>query len=144
MDMSALLPSAIELEAHQIEVVRRNPPDPIQRYLLADEVGLGKTIEAEILIRQCLLDAGPADRVLVIVPNSLVRQWRFELETKFFLGDRLNSVLHVVALSDHKRIIRQLKGVSMLVVDKAHHLTRQRSGELRKTYATIAAAAPSN
>ena len=47
--MSALLSSAIELEAHQIEVVRRVLQDPIQRYLLADEVGLGKTIEAGIL-----------------------------------------------------------------------------------------------
>jgi len=55
MGMSVLLTSAIELEAHQIEVVRRVLQDPVQRYLLADEVGLGKTIEAGILIRQRVL-----------------------------------------------------------------------------------------
>jgi len=42
MGMSALLTSPIELEAHQIEVVRRVLQDPVQRYLLADEVGLGR------------------------------------------------------------------------------------------------------
>ncbi|MFO0822543.1 MAG: hypothetical protein U0792_05385 [Gemmataceae bacterium] len=43
--LTALLASAIDLEPHQVEVVRRVLQDPIQRYLLADEVGLGKTIE---------------------------------------------------------------------------------------------------
>lgn len=49
--MSALYSSVIELDSHQVEVVRRVLQDPAQRYLLADEVGLGKTIEAGILIR---------------------------------------------------------------------------------------------
>ncbi len=44
--ISALLSSVIELETHQINVIRRILNDPSQRYLLADEVGLGKTIEA--------------------------------------------------------------------------------------------------
>lgn len=80
MGMSALLSSAIELEPHQIEVVRRILQDPVQRYLLADEVGLGKTIEAGILIRQCILDAAESAQVLIIVPEPLVPQWRSELE----------------------------------------------------------------
>lgn len=50
--MSGLLSSVIELEAHQIRVVERVLKDPVQRYLLADEVGLGKTIEAGVIIRQ--------------------------------------------------------------------------------------------
>jgi ATP-dependent helicase HepA len=54
--MSALFSSVIELEPHQIEVVRRVLQDPVQRYLLADEVGLGKTIEAGILVRQYVHD----------------------------------------------------------------------------------------
>lgn len=44
--MTGLLSSSIALETYQIEVVKRVLTDPIQRYLLADEVGLGKTIEA--------------------------------------------------------------------------------------------------
>lgn len=82
MGMSALPSSAVELEAHQIEVVRRILQDPVQRYLLADEVGLGKTIEAGVLIRQVILDAAEDALVLVIVPGPLVPQWRSELETK--------------------------------------------------------------
>ena len=141
--MSALLSSAIELEAHQIEVVRRILQDPIQRYLLADEVGLGKTIEAGILIRQYLLDTGSGGCVLVIAPATLVSQWRSELENKFFLGRHLDSIVHVVALSDHERILRYLPFARMLVVDEAHHLTRERVGETRKIYTALAAATPS-
>jgi hypothetical protein len=77
MGMSALTSSAVELEAHQIEVVRRVLQDPIQRYLLADEVGLGKTIEASVLIRQCIIDGGGGvQSILVVVPDALVAQWR--------------------------------------------------------------------
>ncbi len=143
MGMSALLSSAIELEAHQIEVVRRILQDPIQRYLLADEVGLGKTIEAGLLIRQFLLDAGSAGRVLVIAPEPLVPQWRSELKTKFFLGGYLDSALQVVALSDQEQILRHLRLAHMLVIDEAHHLTRQRARDARKIYTALAAAAPS-
>lgn len=50
--LSALLSSSIEIVAHQASVVRRVLMDPFQRYLLADEVGLGKTIEAGVLIKQ--------------------------------------------------------------------------------------------
>ena len=53
--MSGLLSSRIELVRHQVEVVRRVLEDPLQRYLLADEVGLGKTIEAGCILRQTLL-----------------------------------------------------------------------------------------
>ena len=84
MGISALLSSSIELEAHQVEVVRRVLQDPVQRYLLADEVGLGKTVEAGVLIRQCFLDGGPDTQVVVLAPSSLVTQWRSELASKFF------------------------------------------------------------
>ena len=59
--------------------------DPIERYLLADEVGLGKTIEAGILIRQHVIDRPREVRVLVVVPKHLVQQWKAELVSKFFL-----------------------------------------------------------
>ena len=73
MGMSALLSSAIELEAHQVEVIRRVLQDPIQRYLLADEVGLGKTVEAGVLIRQCFLDGGANTQVVWLPPAPWAR-----------------------------------------------------------------------
>lgn len=141
MGMSALASSAIELEPHQIEVVRRVLQDPVQRYLLADEVGLGKTVEAGILIRQCFLDGDDDTHVLVIVPDALVPQWRSELTSKFFLGHNLDSKLHVVALSDADAIKPLLRHVSMLVIDEAHHLTVHRASKDPGLFGEIAAVA---
>lgn len=142
MGMSALLASAIELEAHQIEVVRRILQDPVQRYLLADEVGLGKTIEAGLLIRQCILDAQQKCSILVIVPAALVGQWRSELASKFFLDRCLDRNIHVVALDDNDSIRTLLPTATMLVVDEAHHLTERMAGDITGIYADIAVATP--
>src|SRR6516225_2182431 len=73
--MTGLLSARIELFPHQVEVVRRVLQDPEIRYLLADEVGLGKTIEAGVILRQLRLDA-PEARIGVFVPDPLVTQWR--------------------------------------------------------------------
>lgn len=115
--LTALASSAIELLPHQVTTVRRVLADPIGRYLLADEVGLGKTIEAGILIRQHLIDRPREARVLVVVPNELVQQWRSELASKFFLSSL--SPVEVIgedALVDAK----VTETFSMLVVDEAH------------------------
>ena len=140
--MSALLACAVELEAHQIEVVRRILQDPVQRYLLADEVGLGKTIEAGVLIRQCVLDAQYQCTVLVLVPEALVSQWRDELSTKFFLARSLDRLVHVVALDDGDRIREILPQATMLVIDEAHHLTERSLGGDEGIYSEIARVAP--
>jgi ATP-dependent helicase HepA len=121
--VGALLSSAIELTAYQFEVVRRILQDPVQRYLLADEVGLGKTVEAGILIRQYFLDEPVTARALVVVPSALVGQWRQELEQRFFLGDLLDDFLHVVPADDTDGIRELIGDVGMLVVDEAHHLS---------------------
>lgn len=142
MGMSALVSSAVELEAHQIEVVRRILQDPVQRYLLADEVGLGKTIEAGILIRQCILDCGDSAFILIIVPDALVSQWRHELDEKFFLGADFEGRIRVLGASDHDAICALLGRATMLVIDEAHHLTGKSTGSEHDLYASIAAAAP--
>jgi ATP-dependent helicase HepA len=130
------------LEAHQINVVRRVLQDPVQRYLLADEVGLGKTIEAGVLIRQCVLDGENDCNVLVIVPTALVGQWRSELSSKFFLKRSLDSSVHVIALDDHDKIRAILPKATMLVIDEAHHLAERSAGHRNGIYAAIASAAP--
>lgn len=131
--MSALLSSSVELEAYQINVVQRVLQDPVQRYLLADEVGLGKTIEAGLLIRQYVLDSSEA-RVLIVVPGSLVSQWRRELAQRFGLADWLDDFIFIVTHEDLPKIKDHLLTAGMLVVDEAHHLSRERSGEANSLY----------
>ena len=80
-----MVSAAVELVPHQMATVRRVTTDRIQRYLLADEVGLGKTIEAGLIIRQLLLD-DPSMTVNILVPNVLVEQWTVELH--FQVPDR--------------------------------------------------------
>lgn len=129
--ISALLSAVIELEAHQIAVVRRILSDPSQRYLLADEVGLGKTVEAGLIIRQAVLDDPRNHQILVLVPNTLVHQWREELTRRFGLRDFLDDSVHVVAQEAAVATINELlTTVTMLVVDEAHHVTGTSSGQL--------------
>ena len=76
--------SGVEQLPHQIETVRKVLRHFRGRVLLADEVGLGKTIEACLLLREYLL-RGLVRRVLVLVPPPLVSQWHGELLEKFGL-----------------------------------------------------------
>ncbi len=118
-----MLASSIELVDYQFEVIRRVLTDPVQRYLLADEVGLGKTIEAGVIIRQYFLDA-PDGFGVVIVPRALVSQWREELSDRFALADWLDDALHVVCHDDLDNLREVLPRAGLLVVDEAHHLSR--------------------
>ncbi|MFS1537717.1 MAG: RNA polymerase-associated protein RapA [Candidatus Phlomobacter fragariae] len=122
------------------EVGKRHHP----RVLLADEVGLGKTIEAGMIIHQQLL-AGRIERVLIIVPESLQHQWlvemlrRFNLHFSLFDESRYAESLHdnenpfeteqlvICSLdfvrSNKKRFDHLLEASwDMMVVDEAHHL----------------------
>jgi hypothetical protein len=74
----------VEHLPHQIETVRKVLRHFRGRVLLADEVGLGKTIEAGLLLREYLL-RGLVRRVLILVPAPLVSQWDGELREKFGL-----------------------------------------------------------
>ena len=116
MGMTALLSSAIELVPHQVAAVRRVLSDPLQRYLLADEVGMGKTIEAGLIIRQCLID-DPARRVLVLVPPGLTAQWRQELDSKFRASDFPGAIV----IGPHDDVERGLVP-DLLVIDEAHRV----------------------
>jgi ATP-dependent helicase HepA len=134
---TSLLPHQLYI-AH--EVAHRYAP----RVLLADEVGLGKTIEAGLVIHQQLLTER-AHRILILVPESLVHQWlvemlrRFNLHFSIFNGGRYESLQSEG--SDNPFLSEQLvlcsldflleteiqqtainAGWDMLVVDEAHHL----------------------
>ena len=123
LGMSAMLSSSIELTDYQYKVIKQVLQDPVQRYLLADEVGLGKTIEAGVLIRQFLLDNPRNASVVVAAPATLVDQWRAELIRKFSLDVWMDESLHVVSSANLTELKERLADAKMLVVDEAHHLS---------------------
>jgi ATP-dependent helicase HepA len=136
--ISALLSASIELESHQVEVVRRILTDHTQRYLLADEVGLGKTIEAGIIIRQTVLDDLRGHKVLVLVPRELVAQWREELTVRFGLLVFLDESVFVLPQENSSELSEVSQNLSLLVIDEAHHLTASNGDDsVKSLYALV-------
>lgn len=115
--LTSVTSASIDYVAHQIAAVKRVLSDPIQRYLLADEVGLGKTIEAGLIIRQHLID-NPDTRVVIAAPDHLVAQWRNELVDKI----RLDQFANGFECCSHADLARVSQAPDILVVDEAHHL----------------------
>ena len=70
---------------HQVRAFERLYAHWPPRLLIADEVGLGKTIQAGLLLRQAWL-AGRAKRILILAPKAVLRQWQIELREKFNLN----------------------------------------------------------
>ncbi len=155
----------IEPFRHQVETARKVLKQFRGRVLLADEVGLGKTIEAGMVLKEYLL-RGMVESVLVLVPPSLVGQWREELETKFDLScatthdslvrsdpDRFWSekrLIASIALARRSEHAERLLGRSfdLVIVDEAHHL-RDRSSQnyklvdrLKKRFLMLLSATP--
>ncbi|WP_341529112.1 protein DpdE [Nostoc sp. UHCC 0302] len=117
--MTGLISANINLYPHQVEVVRRVLEDVTQRYLLADEGGLGKTIEAGVILRQYLLDE-PKKGAVVLVPGHLLQQWRNELEKKFYISHFPKRVV-VLAFDDiHK--INPKANIGLLILDEAQQV----------------------
>ena len=119
----ALFSASVELVPHQAAVVHRVLHDPFQRYLLADEVGLGKTIEAGALIRQFTLDEPKDHETLIIVLDSLLTQWKQELTHRFHLGPLIGKSIHIVSVRDANGIANRIPQARMIVIDEAHHLS---------------------
>lgn len=130
--LTSLLSAGIDFVPHQVAAVRRVLSDPIQRYLLADEVGLGKTIEAGLIVRQHLID-NPETDVLIATPPALCGQWRRELSTKL----RLDQFGESFECCSHAEIAQVRRRPDVLVVDEAHHLVGVESGALAKSAARL-------
>src|SRR3990167_8683113 len=80
----SLFDASVDLNPHQIEAALFALKSPLSKgVLLADEVGLGKTIEAGIVL--CQFWAERKRRLLVVVPASIRKQWQLELTQKFSL-----------------------------------------------------------
>jgi ATP-dependent helicase HepA len=130
--LTSLLSAGIDFVPHQIAAVRRILSDPIQRYLLADEVGLGKTIEAGLIIRQHLIDR-PDTEVLIAAPSHLCDQWRQELKVKL----RLDQFGEPFECCSHAEIAGVARTPDVLVVDEAHHLVGLEYGPLAASAARL-------
>lgn len=86
LDNAASLTSAkVDLLPHQIVLVHKVANASPRRFLVADDVGLGKTIETALLLRE-LASRGELNRALMIVPAGLVENWRRELNEVFNLN----------------------------------------------------------
>src|SRR5690242_15933364 len=82
---SALTSAKIDLLPHQVVLTHRIATASPRRYLIADEVGLGKTIETALILRE-LASRGELNRALMVVPAGLVNNWHSELNEVFNLN----------------------------------------------------------
>ena len=161
------LPALRDVEAHwyQIETVRKVLKQYRGRVLLADEVGLGKTIEAGMIVKEYAL-RGMAERLLILTPAALVGQWREEMAAKFgldcatshdsllrtdparFWGQpRVIASIATARRKEHAAILAEMS-YDVVVVDEAHHLRDQASASyrlvnaLRKRFLLLLSATP--
>jgi SNF2 family DNA or RNA helicase len=123
---------------HQIDVALRVLRQMGGRAILADEVGLGKTIEAGIILKE-LMVRGLARRILILTPASLVEQWQGELESKFFehfdTPDKPNDwheTTRAIASHNRARSGRHKEAIlkyswDVVVVDEAHKVKNHES-----------------
>jgi ATP-dependent helicase HepA len=139
LGMTGLSSARLSLIPHQVEIIRRILEDPVQRYLLADEVGLGKTIEAGVVLRQFLLDA-PETRALLIAPPFLLSQWRRELLVKFTLGDFVLDRVRRIGWNQVDQI-RRNESYGLIILDEAHNVAAWANSDepaLRHRYEHVA------
>ncbi len=133
----------LDLIPHQLFIAAEVAARPFPRVLLADEVGLGKTIEACLILHRLHL-TGRASRVLILVPDALVHQWFVELLRRFHLLFSLFDEARCLSLEavgnpflDSQLVIAPVSllagkaeraeqaasaGWDLLIVDEAHHL----------------------
>lgn len=150
---------------YQVKTAIRVLRDMRGSALLCDEVGLGKTIEAGMILLEYVL-RGLARRVLILTPATLVEQWREELRWKFNLGFTVQDDPEFVAAGDNwpqlPRLLLSLqfarrrehaqklmtRDFDLVIVDEAHHLRNRESkswqlvSQLKKRFLLLLTATP--
>ncbi len=151
---AALTAARIDLLPHQVVLTHRIATGAPRRFMVADEVGLGKTIETALILRE-LASRGELQRALMVVPAGLVNNWHRELNEVFHLdfevfgseGDVTDRKSN--AFAKHHRLIASIDTLKrparirrlldappwdLVVFDEAHHLTAYKSGgKVKKT-----------
>jgi len=137
---------------HQIQLVHRIISSGNTNWLIADDVGLGKTIEVGLLLA-ALKRKGQGRRVLIVAPAGLTRQWRDEMQYKFddmydiygrdfvvddptrWRGrDKVIISLDLAKREDHLQMLRAAGGWDVVVFDEGHRLTRHEGGHRSERY----------
>ncbi len=150
----------VDIKPHQVSVVHKVVSNYPHRFLLCDEVGLGKTIEAGMVLKE-LRARGGAQKVLAIVPPNLVRQWQFEMKSKFNESFSVLNTDTIRFLEGQTRsenpfnfsesILCSSYWVSnpkwadlcaeanwdLVIVDEAHHARSHRSGNTTRLYRLV-------
>ncbi|ALX48067.1 DEAD/DEAH box helicase [Lentibacillus amyloliquefaciens] len=144
---------------HQISSARQAIEEMNGRVILADEVGLGKTIEAGLILKEYML-RGLVKKALIIVPASLVNQWARELNEKFYIPavtfrksypwdqyDVIITSIDTAKRSPHREQILE-QDYDLLLVDEAHKLKNHKTKNfafvksLKKKYCLLLTATP--
>jgi SNF2 family DNA or RNA helicase len=144
---------------HQLEVAKQVVENMNGKAILADEVGLGKTIEAGLVLKEYMI-RGLVKKALILVPASLVSQWEMELNTKFFIPavaqrksyvweqcDVVVSSIDTAKRNPHRDIIFQ-QSYDMVIIDEAHKLKNSKTKNyefvqsLKKKFCLLLTATP--
>jgi len=151
---------------YQIETVKKTLRDFRGRVLLCDEVGLGKTIEAGMILKEYLI-RGLVKKVLVLVPPSLIIQWKDEMASKFNIkfvttddkyyqeekekfwkkNNLVIASLNMAKSKENSEIITRIDH-DMVIADEAHHLKNRNTlnwkfvNSLKKKFILLLTATP--
>jgi len=145
-DIMGFTGARVELIPHQFYIAGEVASRHMPRVMLADETGLGKTIEACLILNRLLMSE-QIHRVLILLPHSLVHQWFVELHRRFNLTFRIVDEAHCASLEAEDRSINPFledqlilcdmnyivhnqkragqsieAGWDMVIVDEAHHV----------------------
>ncbi|MBC5637194.1 DEAD/DEAH box helicase [Ornithinibacillus sp. BX22] len=149
----------MEFLPHQIETAKQAIEEMNGRAILADEVGLGKTIEAGLILKEYMI-RGLVKKVLILVPASLVNQWVKELNEKFYIPaatfrkhfpwdqyDIIVTSIDTAKRSPHREAILDID-YDFILIDEAHKIKNHKTKnyefvrELRKKYCLLLTATP--
>jgi len=144
---------------HQLEVAKTVVEKMNGKAILADEVGLGKTIEAGLILKEYMI-RGLVKKVLILAPASLVNQWSYELNTKFYIPavaqrksyvwdscDIVVSSIDTAKRSPHKEIVQNID-YDLIIIDEAHKLKNNKTKNyefvqtLKKKFCLLLTATP--
>lgn len=110
----------IELLPHQLMTIMRCVQSEPCRYMLADEVGMGKTIEA-IGVIKIYSNAHVNKQIVIIVPDALIEQWKNELLFKFDLSDMNKNDNHISVITINQYIKIKNRRIDFVIVDEVHN-----------------------
>lgn len=144
---------------HQLETAKQVIENMNGKAILADEVGLGKTIEAGLILKEYMI-RGLVKKVLILVPASLVTQWAIELNSKFYIPaitqrksyvwdqcDVVVSSIDTAKRNPHRDIIYQ-QDYDLIIIDEAHKLKNNKTKNyefvqnLKKKFCLLLTATP--